>query len=115
MDYGDRIRAAREARGLTQFDLGVMIGRRDGDISRWERGALAPKIGTLVNISKALGVPLDYLAGVTDTLSLDPAWVDQRRESPATHLETLPTAPPDAPRQPPASRRARSNRRSPST
>lgn len=110
MDYGERIRAAREARGLTQFDLGVMIGHRDGDISRWERGVLMPKIATLVNISAALGVPLDYLAGVTDDMALNPAWEGTRRESPTQRLAQLPPAPPEPspqPRQRPA-RRSRS-------
>lgn len=114
MDYGARIRAAREARGLTQFDLGVMIGRRDGDISRWERGTLAPKIGTLVNISRALGVPLDYLAGISDEMTLDPAWTDGRHESPAQHLERLPAAPRAALPQRPAPL-GRSRKGSPST
>lgn len=103
MDYGERIRTAREARGLTQFDLGVMIGRRDGDVSRWERGVLLPKVATLVEISAALGVPLDYLAGVTDQMLLDPAWIDARKHSPTQHLERLPPAPKAA--QPPPRKR----------
>lgn len=115
MDYGERIRAAREARGLTQFDLGVMIGRRDGDVSRWERSVLTPKVSTLVGVSKALGVPLDYLAGVTDRMDLDPDWVDQRLESPTTHLKRLPTAPLVAPSQHSERPAARSRKRSPST
>lgn len=95
MDYGARIRAAREARGWTQFDLGVAIDHRDSDISRWERGIVAPKISALVNIAAALGVPLDYLAGVTSEMTLAQDWADVRRQAPAEHLERLPEAPPE--------------------
>lgn len=95
MDYGSRIRAAREARGWTQFDLGVAIDHRDSDISRWERGTVAPKIHVLVNISAALGVPLDYLAGVTAEMTLREDWTDVRRQTPAEHLAQIPEAPPE--------------------
>lgn len=93
MDYGKRIRAAREARGWTQFDLGVAIGHRDSDVSRWERNVLAPKVSTMVNIAAALGVPLDYLCGVTDTMTLSPEWLDVRNATPERQLQRLPTAP----------------------
>lgn len=109
MDYGERIRAAREARGLTQFDLGIMIGRRDGDVSRWERGVLLPKIGTFVELTRALGVSLDYLAGLTDQMRLDPAWSNAGKDTPTRHLERLPPAPVAAspPRKAPPRARSR--------
>lgn len=93
MDYGKRIRSAREARGWTQFDLGVAINHRDSDVSRWERGVLQPKVATMVNISRALGVTLDYLCGVTNDLVLLPDWTDVRTMRPEQHLERLPEAP----------------------
>ena len=93
MPYGNRIRAARQLRGLSQFDLGLMIGRRDGDISRYERGDLAPKVKALADISVALGVPLDYLAGLTDEMRPDPKWRDPRKVSVEERLAELPAAP----------------------
>lgn len=98
MDYGERIRTAREARGWTQFDLGVAIDHRDSDVSRWERSVVAPKVHVLVSISQALGVPLDYLAGVASELTLREDWTDVRRQSPAEHLAQIPEAPPAATR-----------------
>jgi transcriptional regulator with XRE-family HTH domain len=107
MLYGQRIRAAREARGVSQFDLGQMIGRRDGDISRWERGALVPKVSTLVDISAALGVALEYLAGVNEEMGLVAEWSDPRDADPGQLLAQLPKAPPVEP-SPPAAPRKRS-------
>lgn len=78
LDYGERIAAARKARNnMSQYKLGQLVGKRDGDISRYERGHIAPKVAFLVDVSKALGVSMDYLSGITDDLdaSLDPAWV----------------------------------------
>ena len=78
MTYGKRIKAAREARGFTQYSLGLAIGTRDANISRWERDDLVPKVATLVNISAALGCALDYLAGVSDAMALRDDWQDPR-------------------------------------
>jgi transcriptional regulator with XRE-family HTH domain len=77
IDYGERIAAARKARNnMSQYKLGQIVGRRDGDISRYERGHIKPKVAFLVDVSKALGVSMDYLSGITDDLdaALDPNW-----------------------------------------
>lgn len=33
---GQKIRAARTEAGLTQYELGLLIGVRDRDVNRWE-------------------------------------------------------------------------------
>ena len=109
MTYGERIKNAREARMWTQYELGLAIGERDGSISRWERGRLTPKVHTLVDVSAALGVSMDYLTGVTDKLVLSREWRDPRRDSATQALARLPEAAPvGKPR--PARRRAHSSR-----
>ena len=37
------ILAARKARGLTQHDLGGLIGATGNDVSRWENGRVLPE------------------------------------------------------------------------
>lgn len=80
VDYGARLLAVREARGMTQFDVGQIIGKRDNEVSRYERGVLNPKIAYVVLIADSLGVTLDYLCGRSDDLAkaLDSKWVDPR-------------------------------------
>jgi transcriptional regulator with XRE-family HTH domain len=53
---GQRIRAAREARGLTQSDLAAALGRTPTSVSYWEGGQRSPGLDDLVEIARVLGV-----------------------------------------------------------
>jgi DNA-binding XRE family transcriptional regulator len=53
-EIGQRIRAARNKRGLTQLDLATSTGIRRPNIARLERGGNTPTIDTLQRIAKAL-------------------------------------------------------------
>lgn len=97
MSIGTRIRTAREARGWTQFQLGVVVGKRDTDVSRWERDVLGPRPDVVANIARALGITTDYLLGLTPELVLDPKWIDHSQSGPLSALEQLPQAPTEAP------------------
>jgi HTH-type transcriptional regulator / antitoxin HipB len=54
----EQVTAAREARGLSQAELGAMIGVGQGMISRLESGKHAPTVETLKKLSTALGTAL---------------------------------------------------------
>jgi transcriptional regulator with XRE-family HTH domain len=62
---GGRIYAARQALGLSQEKLGVMVGLEEGSagtrISRYECGIHEPNISISISIARALKVPLAYL------------------------------------------------------
>jgi len=57
-DYGRRVKEARERRGLTQEDLGRLIGEKASVIRRIEAGELAPDIALARKLEHALGVRL---------------------------------------------------------
>ena len=59
---GDLIRARRNAAGLKQSELAVLIGCSQKDISRWENGDHDPSISNLKKIAAALGCSMDDLA-----------------------------------------------------
>jgi transcriptional regulator with XRE-family HTH domain len=42
MTVGSNLRAAREARGLTQKQVGDALGVTNRDVSRWENGKVEP-------------------------------------------------------------------------
>jgi transcriptional regulator with XRE-family HTH domain len=106
MSIGSRIKAAREAREWTQFQLGVVMGKRDTDVSRYERENLMPRADVVILLARALGVSSDYLLGLKKDMDLDPAWIDHAASGPLLALEQLPPAPTEAPaRQPRRSRR----------
>ena len=58
---GARIKAAREAKGLTQEKLAEIIGKSTTHISVIERGCKTPKLETFVQIANALDVSADSL------------------------------------------------------
>lgn len=58
---GDRMRKARERRGLTLRDLGNMSNLSFGYLSRIERGKQEPSLDALRRIADVLGVTTTYL------------------------------------------------------
>lgn len=60
---GDRIRQLRNARGLTQDQLGSRVSVTGAAVSQWERGETSNiKIQTFLNLCEELGTTPEYLA-----------------------------------------------------
>jgi len=55
---GDLIREARLRAGLSQHELAARSGRERSVIARWEQGAVAPSIETLLAVVRACGYDL---------------------------------------------------------
>lgn len=66
---GERIRIAREARGLSQEQLAERIARDQRSVSEYESGKRRIYAHDLPTIARALGVPLIYF--YEDVLSKD--------------------------------------------
>ncbi len=58
MRSADLIREARLRAGLTQYDLAERTARDRSVIARWEQGAVAPSVETLVELVRACGFDL---------------------------------------------------------
>ncbi len=65
MDFGDNMMLIRKKKGLSQADLGRMIGTSGDVIGRYERGDITPSIEVVSKIADALEVSVDYLIGKT--------------------------------------------------
>jgi transcriptional regulator with XRE-family HTH domain len=65
MDFSKRLRAAREARSLSQEELAQLVLSSPDTIARFERGS-EPKASTLAELSRVLGVSADHLLGLTE-------------------------------------------------
>lgn len=57
---GDRLKRARKAAGLSTRALGELAGVGAMAISKYETGKSVPSSGVLLNLSKALGVKVEY-------------------------------------------------------
>lgn len=59
--WGRRIRAHREAIGMSQRKLSIALGIDQGMISRWEHGHSAPRDENRIQLAAILGVTPDEL------------------------------------------------------
>ena len=66
MDFQSRLRDLRIEKGLSQQELGEIIGVTHTAISFWETGVNEPKISYLIALCKYFDVTADYLLGLTD-------------------------------------------------
>ena len=63
--FCERVKALREATGLTRKEFAESIGEYPGTYSAWENNSLAGA-GSLPKLALALGATMDYLCGLTD-------------------------------------------------
>jgi transcriptional regulator with XRE-family HTH domain len=63
--FGANLRRLREARGLTQMQLGNRCGMDSSAISRLERAERDPQLETIATLAKALGLTAgDLVEGI---------------------------------------------------
>lgn len=60
-DFGSRLKAIRNQRGLTQKKLAEEIGKSVQAVSSYERNSQIPPIEVMISIADVLNVSLDYL------------------------------------------------------
>ncbi len=61
MELKDRIAAVRKAAGLTQEQLGELVGVSRQAVSKWEAGQTVPDAATVATLCRALHVSADYV------------------------------------------------------
>lgn len=70
MVVGERIRRARQAKNLTQQELGDMVGVQKSAIAKYENGRVVNiKNGTLQKLAKVLDLRISDLIEVDDTIT----------------------------------------------
>ena len=61
--FAERLRLLREARNLSQVRLSELLGVDPRAYNRWEKGASAPHLDTVIKIADVMQVSLDELVG----------------------------------------------------
>lgn len=61
MTTGELIREARKKKGLTQRELGELLGMSDVGVAQWEKGLRNPRLETRQRIAKALDIDVTAL------------------------------------------------------
>jgi len=60
----ERLRMARELRGISKVELAKKIGKSPSALTQFENGSLRPDASTVRQLALALGVPVDFFGGV---------------------------------------------------
>jgi transcriptional regulator with XRE-family HTH domain len=63
-EFGERLRNARLAKGLSQNQIAQTLGVTQPSYADWERNAVSLKPEYLPKLSEALGVSVDHLLGI---------------------------------------------------
>lgn len=63
-EFAERLKAARETRGMDQTQLGRKLRVSQNNISNWEIGVSAPKLALFKRLCNALNTSADYLLGL---------------------------------------------------
>ena len=81
---GDRIKALRSVKGLTQEDLARQLCVNRATLANWDINRTAPDYDSLQELAKFFGVSTDYLLGLRD----DPSPLDDLVTA-ARHLQAI--------------------------
>jgi transcriptional regulator with XRE-family HTH domain len=71
VEVGQRIRARRMAKGMSQTNLGDLLGVTFQQVQKYEKGVNRVGAGRLVRVADALDVPVSFFFGATDVGSDD--------------------------------------------
>jgi transcriptional regulator with XRE-family HTH domain len=70
---GERVKTAREQRGIHQAELARRLGRSVNALSMLENNAITdPRASRIIGIAEALGVSADYLLGLQEEAQTAP-------------------------------------------
>ena len=61
--FGENLKAARKAKGITQEELAARLHMVRQTISKWEKGLSVPDADLLIRLSEILDVPVSKLLG----------------------------------------------------
>ncbi len=62
----NKLAVLRNEKGLSQCQLAKLIGTSQANLSRWEKGIIAPSILECWKIADFFDVSIDYLCGRTE-------------------------------------------------
>lgn len=66
MYYLPRLKEVRLMRNMKQKDVCALLNMKQSQFSRYESGEDEMKIGTLIEICRALDISADYVLGLSD-------------------------------------------------
>lgn len=91
MSFGDRLKKARRHKGISQSELGKIVGVHYTQIGRYEGKGVKPSGEVLTNIANALGVTSDFLMNGSNQDQAEASLNDRELLSQFQRVEQLPS------------------------
>ena len=63
-EFANRIVELRKQKGLSQKELGDMLGVSNKAVSKWENGESMPKLSTMLKLAEIMGIDGNELIGL---------------------------------------------------
>jgi transcriptional regulator with XRE-family HTH domain len=73
---GERIKALRESKEISQNRLASMLNLSRSSVSAWEKGLNCPTAHSLIELSEIFGVSVDCILGIKVAPSIDVKGLD---------------------------------------
>jgi transcriptional regulator with XRE-family HTH domain len=90
MSFGERLKKARIEKGLSQSELGQIVGVHYTQVGRYESKGVKPSGDVLAKIANTLGVTSDFLINGTHHEQAEAALTDRELLSQFQRVEQLP-------------------------
>jgi len=86
VNFGERLRALRQAKGLTQQQLALQLGLSKSIVSSYENGFRYPSYEVLIKMASVFSTTTDSLLGVGHRALLDISGLPERDQQILTAL-----------------------------
>lgn len=63
-EFANRIVELRKQKGLSQKELGDMLGVSNKAVSKWENGESMPKLSTMLKLAEIMGIDGNEIIGL---------------------------------------------------
>lgn len=80
LNFGNRLRALRQAKGWTQEELATRLGLTKSVVSAYETSLRYPSYDILIRITSIFNVTSDYLLGIEKKQMLDISGLTPEKE-----------------------------------
>lgn len=67
MEFKDRLKHLREARGLSAAQLAAQFSKSESAIRMWELGRSKPDVDTLISLASFFSCSIDYIVGISNS------------------------------------------------
>lgn len=81
LNFGNRLRTLRQAKGWTQEDLSARLGLTKSVVSAYETSLRYPSYDILIRITSLFNVTSDYLLGIEKKQMLDISGLSPEKET----------------------------------